>query len=200
MTVSYGQLELLVGLSQLAGRNQNTLVYVPERVYTPVSPQGINRYSYVFNNPLRYIDSQGNFAAVIVAGYFLLAATGVITFAALDSQFHWIENVCNEIGEGIKTEWNKITSLFSKGDFNRTKSVANLVKNILEHQNKISSSPNDPNRNKWENEIKAFIKNIIKELKSMGPNARQKAIEALKKHVPEAVKQFAKQFPDLMPK
>jgi RHS repeat-associated protein len=180
--------------SQLyAGQTQSPVI---------INPQVHNRYSYVLNNPLRYIDADGNQARefFIVAGGFVWipgwgwAVAGGLVLVGIGI------TVEQETG-WFSSTWNKFTLLFSKSDDRRIASVKSLVGKILEHENKISSSPpNDPGRGDWEKHIKKAINNIIKELKKMGPAARKRAIEYLEEKAPQVVEKFGKQFPNLMPK
>ncbi|MFA5317067.1 MAG: RHS repeat-associated core domain-containing protein [Dehalococcoidales bacterium] len=209
-----GQLikDLTVSYSDVAVMQKIRFAYPTTYVLvnSPVNPQGLNRYSYCLNNPLKYIDSQGNFVIVIAGAVigieYVLVAVGILSVAALEPQTHWIQNTNKEIVKGLTTLGKNIrdsvSTVLSKSDDSRIGSVKALVRKIIEHEAKINSSPpNDPFRNKrGPDEIKNYIKEIIEELKKMGPNARKQAIEYLQDNEPQVVEEFAKLYPKLMPK
>ncbi|MGB9873160.1 MAG: hypothetical protein ACPLYD_16075, partial [Anaerolineae bacterium] len=71
---------------------------VPE----PGNPQALNRYAYVYNNPVRYTDSNGHIAILATMGIGATVggiAMGVI-YAATTDQFQWSECMA-AIGVGI---------------------------------------------------------------------------------------------------
>ena len=70
--------------------------------------QSINLFAYCNNNPIKYLDYDGNIVitAAVVAGltylaYFLIGATVITGVAVIESETHVIENTVNEIGDAI---------------------------------------------------------------------------------------------------
>ena len=86
-----GSSNLCINLAGMS--NHSKVAEVP-----PLNPQSLNRYSYVLNNPLKYIDQQGHFAFLAAAIPILIAvgrgaAIGAISYTivnkATGSEWSW---------------------------------------------------------------------------------------------------------------
>ncbi len=86
----------------------------------PYNPQSLNRYAYVMNNPLRYIDPSGyNFIDNIgnwfsnIGNSFSQWWTQNITQPVSQTFQHWgeqIANATNSTSDYMSTEWSKVSS------------------------------------------------------------------------------------------
>ena len=90
-----------------------------------LEPQNItclNLFAYCNNNPVMYVDENGNFAIVIAAGiafgmHELLVALGIVAVTAtvvtavkLESEYHYIERGINNIIENVSSGINLLTA------------------------------------------------------------------------------------------
>jgi RHS repeat-associated protein len=87
-------------------------------VQNPHDPQALNRYSYVRNNPLRYVDPSGHFIQLVLdalgLGNYARAADAAVTTAAVSqSQAHGRYVVENAVlaYHGLPTSLNKIRAV-----------------------------------------------------------------------------------------
>ena len=85
------------GLVNMNGRMYDPLLgrflSPDDYVQMPMSPQGFNRYAYCMNNPMRYVDPDGEIALMpIIVGAILGATTSAVTYslsACIENNFKW---------------------------------------------------------------------------------------------------------------
>jgi hypothetical protein len=91
LITSYSQTKWLYALNRTSGRNYNVLTLT-------TNPQELNRYSHSLNNPLRYIDPQGNQAEV---GLFQLISSYIETIFGLGGGAYSAHSYSNEANNEI---------------------------------------------------------------------------------------------------
>jgi RHS repeat-associated protein len=159
-------------------------------------PQLLNNYSYSRNNPVVYVDPNGNepisltiTAAGITIGAIITATTVVITYELISGIKETISQAIVSAYEAIKTIISTI--IFARSQKDILDKINELDKPIQKHIDKLKN-PNEPGgddpniRNKWRKEIDRFIKrqkDLADKLKSKA--VKDKALEKIQEFTNE---------------
>jgi RHS repeat-associated protein len=132
-------------------------------------PQSLHKYTYAHNDPVNNRDPSGKFITGLTTGQNIaavLALTATATYTSLQTshsngypgQYPDSGSLANEailLMSSVRSGLNEIIYFNTK----HTKNVINgLLQDAEEHADKIGGSPpEDPNRNHWKKEVRAFL-------------------------------------------